>query len=171
MTEPLSRLTMDDLEAQRATPLPDKEVMSLLDLNIDIDLALDLAAPIDLAVAANANIAAAIDASVSANVLSFDSVSQAIAQQQTMIDQFLDGDAIAHAPQNATIDQANDIIDDGSAARRPPPATLTRRAIAIPPSVELAEPVTSDEHHGRRQLRRQRWRMPSPRGASSTTAC
>ncbi|MFL6204172.1 MAG: peptidoglycan-binding protein [Acidimicrobiales bacterium] len=114
MTDSLRPLSMDDLDQERATPLPDKEVMSLLDLNIDIDLALDLAAPIDLAVAANANIAAAIDASVSANVLSFDSVSQAIAHQQTMIDQYLAGQAIAHAPQTAAIDQANDVVDAGT---------------------------------------------------------
>jgi hypothetical protein len=131
MTQPLSRLSVDDLELERATPLPDKEVMSLLDLNIDIDLALDLAAPIDLAVAANANVAAAIDASVSANVLSFDSVSQAIAQQQTMIDQFLAGEAIAHAPQTAAIDQANDVVDDGAAA------TGDTAAVS-----SLADPVT-----------------------------
>jgi len=47
----LERLSMDDLEGQSATALPTKEVMSLLDLNADIDLALDLAAPVDLAVA------------------------------------------------------------------------------------------------------------------------
>jgi hypothetical protein len=138
MTNPPSRLTMEDLEIERATPLPDKEVMSLLDLNIDLDLALDLAAPIDLAVAANANIAAAIDASVSANVLSFDSVSQAVAQQQTMIDQYLAGEAIAHAPQNADIDQSNDVIDDGTAATAGAVDASQDAAAST-----LAEPVTS----------------------------
>ena len=35
---------------QKARPaLPDKEVLSLLDLNADLDIALDAAAPIDLA--------------------------------------------------------------------------------------------------------------------------
>jgi len=65
--EPLSRL---ELEAEAATALPAKEVMSLLDLNVDIDLALDLVAPIDLAVAGNLNVAAPINAAVAANVLS-----------------------------------------------------------------------------------------------------
>ena len=68
----LRRLTAEDLEAEQVLALPAKEVISLLDLNVDLDLALDLAAPIDLAVAANLNVAAPIDAAVSANVLSFD---------------------------------------------------------------------------------------------------
>ena len=52
--------------------------MSLLDVNADLDLALDIAAPIDAAVAANANVAAPIDAAVGANVLSFDSTAAAV---------------------------------------------------------------------------------------------
>jgi hypothetical protein len=52
--EPLSA---DALAAEAAAPLPDKEAMSLLDLNADLNLALDAAAPIDLGVAANANAA------------------------------------------------------------------------------------------------------------------
>jgi hypothetical protein len=144
MTQPLSRLSMDDLELERATPLPDKEVMSLLDLNIDIDLALDLAAPIDLAVAANANIAAAVDASVSANVLSFDSVSQAIAQQQTMLDQFLAGEAIADAPQIASIDQANDVIDDGAAAATDAAASTLAEPVTHTSTTDVANSVLSD---------------------------
>jgi hypothetical protein len=118
----LRRISPEELEAEVCLALPAKEVISLLDLNIDIDLALDLAAPIDLAVAANLNIAAPIDAAVSANVLSFDSGAQAMAKQQVAIDQFLSGQAIADAPQNATIDQSNDIIDDGTAAPAPVPA-------------------------------------------------
>jgi hypothetical protein len=115
----LRRVSREQLEAEACTALPVKEVISLLDLNVDIDLALDLAAPIDLAVAANLNIAAPIDAAVSANVLSFDSAAQAMAKQQVAIDQFLSGEAIADAPQNATIDQSNDVIDDGAAAPAP----------------------------------------------------
>jgi hypothetical protein len=104
----LRRLTAEDLEAERVLPLPTKEVISLLDLNVDLDLALDLAAPIDLAVAANLNVAAPIDAAVSANVLSFDSTAQALAAQQTAITQTVTGDAIATAPQTALVDQTGD---------------------------------------------------------------
>ncbi|HUR13104.1 MAG TPA: peptidoglycan-binding protein [Mycobacteriales bacterium] len=101
------RLTAEDLAAEAATPLPTKEVLSLLDLNADVDLALDLAAPVDLAVAANLNIAAPIDAAASANVLSFGSDATALAQQQTLIDQHLSGEALANAPQDATVDQGD----------------------------------------------------------------
>ena len=80
-------LSAEELEAQGATALPDKEVVSILDLNADIDLAIDAAAPIDLAVAANANVAAPIDAAVGANILSEGSTAQAMADQGVMIDQ------------------------------------------------------------------------------------
>jgi hypothetical protein len=113
--QPLARLTRDEIEAEGGTPLPAKEVFSpLLDLNLDLDLALDLAAPIDLAVAANANVAAPIDAAVAANVLSFASTSAALADQDVMIDQHISGDAIAYAPQQAAIDQSNDVVDGGT---------------------------------------------------------
>ena len=72
-------LSPEELAAETGAALPDKEVISLLDLNADVDLALDAAAPIDLAVAANANVAAPIDAAVAANVLSADSNAQALA--------------------------------------------------------------------------------------------
>jgi hypothetical protein len=91
-----SDLSREEVQAQDASALPDKEAMSLLDVNADLDLSLDIAAPIDAAVAANANAALPIDAAVSANVLSFDSV----------ISQSLDGVANATAIQDATIDQA-----------------------------------------------------------------
>src|SRR5687767_190737 len=103
----LPRLTADDLAAEGGTLLPDKEVLSLLDLNVDLDLGLDLAAPIDLAVAANANIAAPIDAAVSANVLSFGSEAQALADQGVSLEQELTGEAIAEAPQTAVLDQSD----------------------------------------------------------------
>ena len=113
MSEP-RRITAEELAAEACTALPAKEVISLLDLNVDVDLALDLAAPIDLAVAANLNVAAPIDAAVGANVLSFDSASEVMAKQQVQLDQYLSGSAIADAPQNASIDQSNDVVDDGS---------------------------------------------------------
>lgn len=100
------RLSMDDLEAEGGQPLPAKEVISLLDLNVNLDLMLDVAAPIDLAVAANANVAAPIDAAVAANVLSNLSSATAVADQDAAIDQFIDGVAIADAPQTSLIDQS-----------------------------------------------------------------
>ena len=108
----VERLSAEELEAQSATPLPAKEVMSLLDLNADVDLALDLAAPIDLAVAANLNIAAPIDAAASANVLSIDSTATGVAEQQVLIDQHISGDATADAPQTSTIDQSQDTLPE-----------------------------------------------------------
>ena len=101
-------LSPEELAAETGAALPDKEVISLLDLNADLDIGLDAAAPIDLAVAANANVAAPIDASVGANVLSVGSTAQALSDQGVLIDQNLTGDAIAHAPQDSTIDQAAD---------------------------------------------------------------
>jgi hypothetical protein len=100
-----SELTREEIEAQTAAQLPDKEAMSLLDVNVDLDLALDLAAPIDAAVAANANVAAPIDAAVSANVLSPGATSLASADQDSIIVQDLDGVAEATATQASTIDQ------------------------------------------------------------------
>ena len=101
-----NELTPEEMNAQTAAQLPDKEAMSLLDVNADLDLALDLAAPVDAAVAANANVAAPIDAAVSANVLSPGSVSLASADQDSVVMQSLDGEATATAIQDATIDQA-----------------------------------------------------------------
>ena len=88
-------LSAEDMAAESATALPDKEVVSILDLNADLDLAIDAAAPIDLAVAANANVAAPIDAAVGANVLSEGSSAQALADQGALINQDVTGDATA----------------------------------------------------------------------------
>jgi hypothetical protein len=102
----LTPLSEDELAAETGTALPDKEVISLLDLNADLDLGLDAAAPIDLAVAANANVAAPIDAAVGANVLSSGSQAQALADQGVAIDQGITGEAVAEGNQDSTIDQA-----------------------------------------------------------------
>ncbi|HYD10476.1 MAG TPA: hypothetical protein VEA78_10265 [Acidimicrobiales bacterium] len=114
MTEKLSK---EELEAQDGAELADKEAMSVLDtvggladgglLNLDVDLSLDadVAAPIDAAVAANANVAAPIDAAVAANVASVGSTAQAVSDQDAMITQTLDGVAEATANQDATIEQ------------------------------------------------------------------
>ena len=104
MTKP-SRISREELAREGATALPDKEVLSLLDLNANLDLALDAAAPIDLAIGANANIAAPIEAAASANVLSPDAISAAQGQQATGIDQTITGDATAHGLQDSTINQ------------------------------------------------------------------
>ncbi|MDP3712603.1 MAG: peptidoglycan-binding protein [Mycobacteriales bacterium] len=111
MTDTPMGLTDAELAAEGATALPTKEVMSLLDLNADLDLGLDVAAPIDLAVAANANIAAPIDAAASANLLSVGSTAQSLTDQQVLIDQGISGEAIANAPQTSTLDQSNDTVE------------------------------------------------------------
>jgi hypothetical protein len=108
-------LTPEELAAEKVTALPDKEVVSILDLNVDVDLALDLAAPIDLAAAANANVAAPIDAAVGANVLSVGSTAQALSDQGVMITQDIVGDSTATATQVSDIDQGDDVVE-------PPPA-------------------------------------------------
>lgn len=112
-------LSAEELAAESTTALPDKEVVSILDLNADIDLAIDAAAPIDLAVAANANVAAPIDAAVGSNILSVDSNAQALSDQGVLINQGLDTDATANAAQDSGIDQGNDVIDSGSATPAP----------------------------------------------------
>ena len=106
MTAQDSGLSAEELSAQDTAALPDREAMSLLDLNANLDLNLDIAAPIDAAVAANANAAVPIDAAVSANVISFDSDALATAPQDSIISQSLTGEATATAIQTAAIDQA-----------------------------------------------------------------
>lgn len=120
MTETNPGLTAAELQSQDVTAVPDREAMSVLDgldpssalstslLNVDVDLAVDadVAAPIDAAVAANANVAAPIDAAVAANVLSVDSDAAALADQDSIISQDLDGVAEATAIQDANLDQS-----------------------------------------------------------------
>jgi hypothetical protein len=106
--QPEAGMTPQQMAAESAAELPDRQAMSLVDVNANLNLSLDLAAPIDAALAANANAAAPIDASASASVLSPDSVSTGTAHQEVVIQQSLDGTATATAPQNATIDQGGD---------------------------------------------------------------
>jgi hypothetical protein len=101
----LPPVSKDELAAEAGAALPDKEVMSLLDLNADLNLALDVAAPIDLGIAANANVAAPIEGAVGANILSVGSTDAAVAHQGVNIDQGLTGTAVAHAPQHSDIQQ------------------------------------------------------------------
>ncbi len=138
MTDAPERLSLSDLEAESGTMLPDKEVMSLLDLNVNVDLALDLAAPVDLAVAANANIAAPIEAAVSSNVLSVGSEAGAGAHQAVALDQGISGSAIAHAPQSAGVDQTG-----GTAHSTTDPATSQPAAATAPAAGATAPAVTS----------------------------
>jgi hypothetical protein len=116
MTRRDEELTPAELEAEDGTALPDREAMStldptagldpaLLDLDVNVDAALDLAAPVNAAVAANANAALPIDAAVSANALSPGATSIASAEQTSVIGQSLDGTAIADSDQNSNIEQ------------------------------------------------------------------
>jgi hypothetical protein len=128
--DPSEGLSAEELDAESAAALPDREAMStlnpaggldptatvdslggltdmpgLLDLDVNVDLTADAAAPISAAVAANANVAAPIDAAVSANVLSPDASSIAVANQNSVIVQHLDGTAEATVDQDSTIGQ------------------------------------------------------------------
>jgi hypothetical protein len=110
MSGPEDGLTPQEMEAHDAAALPDREAMStiptsLLDVDVNVDAALNLAAPVDAGVAANANAALPIDAAASANVLSPDATSVAQASQTSVIDQDLDGVAIADPDQTSTIAQ------------------------------------------------------------------
>ncbi len=103
-------LTPAELAAHDAAALPDREAMStiptsLLDLDVNVDAALDLAAPVDAGIAANANAALPIDAAVSANILSPGAESGAAAEQVSVINQELDGVAIADPDQTSDISQ------------------------------------------------------------------
>jgi hypothetical protein len=120
------RVSMDEIEAEDAVSLPNKEVLSLLDVNANVDLGLDLAAPVDLAAAANLNVAAPIEASAAANVLSPDAQAVSLAQQHGSIDQGISGSADATAPQHATVTQ--DSNSDGGAATAEPTAPATTEA-------------------------------------------
>ncbi len=100
-----SELTPAEMEAETVSALPDREAMSLLDIAANLDLSLDLAAPIDAAIAANANVAAPIDAAVAANVLSVGSEATAVADQDSIIIQNLEGTATATADQDVTLQQ------------------------------------------------------------------
>jgi hypothetical protein len=113
-------LSEAELAAEDGLALPDKEVVSILDLNADLDLAIDAAAPIDLGVAANANVAAPIDAAVGANVLSEGSTAQALSDQGALINQHVAADATANASQDSTLDQG--AAPDATIAADPTPA-------------------------------------------------
>lgn len=123
MSDSRPGLTPEELDAQEVTALPDKEVVSILDLNADLNLAIDAAAPIDLGVAANANVAAPIDGSVAANVLSVGSDAQSMADQGAVLNQGIHADATAHSTQDSTIDQGGVTAPTAGATDPAPAAT------------------------------------------------
>jgi hypothetical protein len=123
-------LSADELAAEGITALPDKEVASILDLNADLNLGIQAAAPIDLGVAANANVAAPIDASASANVLSLGSTAAGVAHQGALIDQGINADATANSTQDSTIGHAAAPASTPQAAPAPAP-----QAVASPDAV------------------------------------
>ena len=116
-------LTTEELLAESAIALPDKEVVSILDLNADVDVAIDAASPIDLAAAANLNVAAPIDAAASANVLSDGSGAQATVDQGVMLDQTLNADAFATSNQVSDIGQGGMDTDDDEVGTVTDPTT------------------------------------------------
>ncbi|MDQ4046068.1 MAG: peptidoglycan-binding protein, partial [Actinomycetota bacterium] len=77
----------------------------LLNVNVDLAAEADIAAPINGAVAANANVAAPIDAAVAANIGSIDSNATAVAQQDAIISQNIEGSATATADQQSDLEQ------------------------------------------------------------------
>jgi len=147
----LERISVAELEAESGAVLPTKEVLSvpLLDLTADINLALDLAAPIDLAIAGNANVVLPINASVSANALSLLSSAQAGGEQAVGIDQFISGHAVAHGDQTSGIDQTGAAAAAGTGATAgglaPPVDHATGTGAALAPVEDASQPgaVTS----------------------------
>jgi hypothetical protein len=84
-------LSDQEMEAQQATDLPDREAMSLLDVVADLNLDLNLAAP--------------VDAGVAANVGSVGSQALANSPSTSTIAQSLQGTATAEPTQTSTISQ------------------------------------------------------------------
>src|SRR5690348_2439585 len=107
-------VSMEEIDAETSVALPNKEVLSLLDVNANVDLGLDLAAPVDLAAAANLNVAAPIEAAASANLLSPDATAVSEAYQHGTLDQGISGSAEATAPQHADIAQNANPAGDGT---------------------------------------------------------
>jgi hypothetical protein len=131
-------VSMDEVEAEGAVSLPNKEVLSLLDVNANVDLGLDLAAPVDLAAAANLNVAAPIEAAATANVLSPGAEAVGLAHQQGTIDQHLSGTAGATAPQHAQVSENSGTGTGGAAG----PAAGT-----APPAGGSPAPVAPADGH------------------------
>lgn len=146
MDNQMRPLTDEELLQEQATALPDKEVASVLDLNADLDLGINAAAPIDLAVAANANVAAPIDAAASANILSYGSDAQALSTQDAAIDQGITADATAESQQDSVIGQGDGATDTDAAGTGTTDAGTTDGAAgavsALPGTDAVTDPVT-----------------------------
>ena len=113
----------------------------LLNVDVNVDLDADLAAPINGAVAANANVAAPIDAAVAANILSDDSEATAISQQDAIINQSITGAAEATSDQTSAIDQGSVEPPDTDTASADDPAPRTpRRPDRVRPSPPPSPP-------------------------------
>ncbi|HEX5618977.1 MAG TPA: hypothetical protein VFX51_11180 [Solirubrobacteraceae bacterium] len=141
MGDDLERVSMDEIEAEDATALPNKEVMSLLDVNANVDLGLDLAAPVDLAVAANLNVAAPIEAAAGANLLSDNAEATAVAQQHGTINQGISGSAEATAPQHADISQDANPDEPAAGGATPTPAPAPAEGGVVDGGVEALPDV------------------------------
>jgi hypothetical protein len=109
----IAQATQDSTITQTADPpvaepppgTTPEAVVGLLNINAEVSLDADLAAPIAGAVAANANVAAPINAAVSANVAALGSESIAVAEQTGGITQSIEGSAQATADQVSEINQ------------------------------------------------------------------
>ncbi|KQQ90755.1 hypothetical protein [Arthrobacter sp. Leaf137] len=145
MDNQMRPLTDEELLQEQATALPDKEVASVLDLNADLDLGINAAAPIDLAVAANANVAAPIDAAASANILSYGSDAQALSTQDAAIDQGITADATAESQQDSVIGQGDGATDTAAGTGTTEAGTTDGAADAVsalPGTDAVTDPVT-----------------------------
>jgi len=112
-------LTPEELEAEVGIALPAKEVVSIIDVNADINVGIDAASPIDLSAGANLNVAAPIQAAAGANVLTYGSAADAMATHSTdggvVITQNMDTvDATATSLQDSGIDQSGDTSTGGT---------------------------------------------------------
>ncbi|WP_285240432.1 peptidoglycan-binding protein [Pseudarthrobacter sp. MEB009] len=96
--------TLPDVGAVPADPAAALDG-DLLNVNVDLAADADIAAPINGAVAANANVAAPIDAAVAANIGSIDSDAFAVADQDALITQHIEGEANASADQQSNLEQ------------------------------------------------------------------
>ena len=113
------QVSMDEIEAETRSTFRTRRCCPLLDVNANVDLGLDLAAPVDLAAAANLNVAAPIEAAATANVLSPDGEAVGLAEQTGHIDQGISGGATANAPQHAGVSQGSS------------PSAVARRLVAM----------------------------------------
>ncbi|WP_232004858.1 peptidoglycan-binding protein [Mycobacterium sp. ACS1612] len=112
-------LSPEELGAEIGIALPAKEVVSIIDVNADINVGIDAASPIDLSAAANLNVAAPIQAAAGANVLTYGSDASSTATHSTdggvIINQGMaDVDATATSLQDSGIDQSGDTSTGGT---------------------------------------------------------